>query len=153
MPIHPLGDMDPATIASPAQALRVFLVEDSPLLRNRLASMVCEEDSLEVAGVASGESEAIHKLTFTSHDVVVVDLQLKPGNGIGVVRAIRAREPQPDEARHVWIVMLTNLNLPAVRKQCEIAGADYFLDKMQEIGQLIPVLLHIARKRQATPPG
>lgn len=127
--------------------LRVFLVEDSPLLRKRLRSMVSDEPDLEIIGQAAGESEAISKLASTATDVIVVDLQLKPGNGIAVIRAARAHASEIGDTHPVWIVVLTNLNLPTVRERCEAAGANFFLDKMQDIEQLIPVLRGLARSR------
>lgn len=141
---NPPSGADPGAREPPDPHLRVFLVEDAPLLRSRLKDMVGHEHALEVVGDASGESEAIDKLRLASPDVVVVDLQLRPGSGIAVIRAARAAESRDHGARHIWIVVLTNLNLPAVRERCEAAGADFFLDKMQEIDRLIPMLRQIA---------
>ena len=50
-------------------------------------------------------------------------------------------------ADHVWIIVLTNYDLPTVRERCMAAGADHFLDKMREIDQLMPILLQIAGRK------
>jgi len=66
-----------------------------------------------------------------------------------VIRQARARnkDKDPKDDSHVWIIVLTNYDLPTVRERCMQAGADHFLDKMREIDQLIPILLGIAGRK------
>jgi len=131
---------------SPGKPLRILLVEDSPLLRSRLESMLSQYTAFKVTGLAAAEAEAIEKLDTTSYDAIVVDVELRPGSGIGVIREARARNhDRPDG--HVWIIVLTNYDLPTVRERCMSAGADYFLDKMREIDQLMPILLQISGRK------
>lgn len=131
---------------APGKPLRILLVEDSPLLRSRLESMISQYAAFKVTGLAAAEAEAIEKLETVHYDAIVVDVELRPGSGIGVIREARARNPgEPDG--HVWIIVLTNYDLPTVRERCMSAGADYFLDKMREIDQLMPVLLQIAGRK------
>ena len=65
----------------------------------------------------------------------------------GVIRQARARNKDAKDGGHVWIIVLTNYDLPTVRERCMQAGADHFLDKMREIDQLIPILLGIAGRK------
>ena len=127
--------------------LRILLVEDSPLLRSRLESMLGQYAAFKVTGLASAEAEAVEKLETVSYDAIVVDVELRPGSGIGVIRAARARNRDKGDGGHVWIIVLTNYDLPTVRERCMQAGADHFLDKMREIDQLIPILLGIAGRK------
>jgi len=126
--------------------LRILLVEDSPLLRSRLESMLAQYGAFKVTGLASAEVEAVEKLDTVPYDAIVVDVELRPGSGIGVIRAARARNPDNGDD-HVWIIVLTNYDLPTVRERCMSAGADHFLDKMREIDQLMPILLKIAGRK------
>lgn len=126
--------------------LRILLVEDSPLLRSRLESMLSQYGAFKVTGLASAEVEAVEKLDTVPYDAIVVDVELRPGSGIGVIRAARARNPDKGDD-HVWIIVLTNYDLPTVRERCMSAGADHFLDKMHEIDQLMPILLKIAGRK------
>jgi DNA-binding NarL/FixJ family response regulator len=128
--------------------LRILLVEDSPLLRNRLVRMLSEHEVMEVAGCAAAEAEAIEKLGVVPFDALVVDVELRPGSGIGVIRQVRAANIEASGHDRIPIVVLTNYDLPAVRERCMHAGADFFLDKMREIDQLIPLLLTLARRFQ-----
>jgi two-component system, OmpR family, response regulator len=132
---------------APGKPLRILLVEDSPLLRSRLESMLSQYAAFKVTGLASAEAEAIEKLDSVPYDAIVVDVELRPGSGIGVIRAARARNRQTDKEGHVWIIVLTNYDLPTVRERCMAAGADHFLDKMREIDQLMPILLQIAGRK------
>ena len=132
---------------APGKPLRILLVEDSPLLRSRLESMLSQYVAFKVTGLASAEAEAVEKLDTVAYDAIVVDVELLPGSGIGVIRAARARNRDKGDGNHVWIIVLTNYDLPTVRERCMSAGADYFLDKMREIDQLMPILLQIAGRK------
>jgi two-component system OmpR family response regulator len=132
---------------SPGTPLRILLVEDSPLLRSRLESMLSQYGAFKVTGLASAEAEAVEKLDTVPYDAIVVDVELRPGSGIGVIRAARARNPETDNGNHVWIIVLTNYDLPTVRERCMAAGADHFLDKMREIDQLMPILMQISGRK------
>ena len=135
---------------APGKPLRVLLVEDSPLLRGRLENMLSQHAAFKVTGLAAAEAEAVEKLDTVPYDAIVVDVELRPGSGIGVIRQARARNKDGKDGKdggHVWIIVLTNYDLPTVRERCMQAGADHFLDKMREIDQLIPILLGIAGRK------
>ena len=133
---------------APGKPLRILLVEDSPLLRGRLENMLSQHAAFKVTGLAAAETEAIEKLDSVPYDAIVVDVELRPGSGIGVIRQARSRNKDAkDSGSHVWIIVLTNYDLPTVRERCMQAGADHFLDKMREIDQLIPILLGIAGRK------
>lgn len=137
----------PRKNGAPGKPLRVLLVEDSPLLRGRLENMISQHAAFKVTGLAAAEAEAVEKLDSVPYDVIVVDVELRPGSGIGVIRQARTRNKDPKDGSHVWIIVLTNYDLPTVRERCMQAGADHFLDKMREIDQLIPIMLGIAGRK------
>lgn len=139
-PLQPMGARQP---------LRILLVEDSPLLRNRLIRMLSEHKVIEVVGYAAAEAEAVEKMGVVPFDALVVDVELRPGSGLGVIRQVRAASVEASGHHRIPIVVLTNYDLPTVRERCMHAGADFFLDKMREIDQLIPLLLTLARRVQA----
>lgn len=118
--------------------IRILLVEDFAPLRTRLTALLNIPGRMSVAATAETELEARKQIASTDFDVLVVDVQLREGNGIGAVR----------EARKRWIIavpsliiMLTNHALPLVRQRCLAAGADHFLDKTRQFDQLVPVIL------------
>src|SRR3954452_18494637 len=82
---------------APGKPLRILLVEDSPLLRGRLENMLSQHAAFKVTGLAAAEAEAIEKLDSVAYDAIVVDVELRPGSGIGVIRQARARNKDPKQ--------------------------------------------------------
>jgi DNA-binding NarL/FixJ family response regulator len=113
--------------------MKVFLVEDSLAIRERLRYMVGAAGS-EVVGEASGEAEAVAGVTATRPDLVVLDLCLASGSGVEALKRIKDGYPA------LRVVVLTNHVDPQYRKRCDELGADYFLDKSKEFSKL-PALL------------
>lgn len=117
--------------------LRILLIEDSRLLRDRMIGMLTVPGVMRVAGAAETEREAIALIDANDYDALVVDVELKQGSGITAIRHARlafAARRQP------LIIVLTNYSLPTVRQRCIEAGADHFLDKMQQFSQVRPLL-------------
>jgi DNA-binding NarL/FixJ family response regulator len=121
------------------QALKVFIVEDSPPIRDRLIELMDEAGGAAVVGVADTPSDAIAGILKTRPDCVVLDYQLIGGTGIDVLRAVCPKAP-----RTVFVV-LTNHAHAQYRRLCLEAGARWFLDKSTDfrkikdvIGTLVP---------------
>jgi CheY-like chemotaxis protein len=117
--------------------LRILLIEDSELLRSRLSQMLTEPGKMRVVASAASESEARRKIEADEYDVLLVDVELQEGSGIGAIRHARSVYPEP---RRPLIIVLTNYPLPAVRNRCIDAGADYFLDKMRQFQEVKPLI-------------
>jgi DNA-binding NarL/FixJ family response regulator len=62
-------------------------------MRDGLAQMIGHEPDLEVCGEATGEDDALDKLECSRPDLVIVDILLKQGNGIELIKRIKARKP------------------------------------------------------------
>ena len=118
---------------------RVFVVEDSELIRERLLSMLAGVSSVEVVGHAETASDAIAGILAARPDVVVLDIKLRAGSGIEVLRTIK---PRVGEAA---VVMLTNYATEVCRAKCLEAGAEYFLDKSNEFERLCPIIDQLKR--------
>lgn len=107
-------------------ALRVFLVEDSPLLREVLGDSIAELDGVTLAGEADGEEAALAGLQGKGADVLIVDLELRQGNGFGVLRRVQA---EPERYGRPRTVVFSTYGHHAVRQRCEGLGAEAFFDK------------------------
>lgn len=70
---------------------RVFLVDDHPLVRERLAQMIDQQPDLQVCGEASDVPEALEGLERSMPDIAVVDLSLKNSNGLELIKDMKAR--------------------------------------------------------------
>lgn len=110
--------------------MRVFVVENSAVIRERLRDMLNSIPDIKLVGEVDNETEAVRCICTLLPDVVILDFSLASGNGLGVLRRIRM---QPISIR---VIVLTNDAYPQYRKKCMDAGADYFLDKSRDIEAL-----------------
>ena len=110
--------------------MKVFLVEDAPLLRERLEALIASIPGSSTVGHAAGAEDAVRGILAERPDVVVLDLHLKQGNGFDVMRGLRAA------AFEVDIYVLTNYPLDGYRQVAERLGARGFFDKSNDIPQL-----------------
>lgn len=122
-----------------APATRVFLVEDSALIRERLLRLFEGLGGVEVVGDADSAPDAIAGIAAATPDVVVLDIKLRNGSGIDVLRHIKGFLP------HISVIMLTNYATGEYRRRCFEAGAHYFLDKTNEFQKLQGILRQLRR--------
>jgi DNA-binding NarL/FixJ family response regulator len=71
---------------------RILIVDDHPLFRRGLAATIGDESDLEVCGEAADACEALRQVAALDPDLVIVDLSLRKGHGIELVKQIRARD-------------------------------------------------------------
>lgn len=109
--------------------VRVFLADDSALIRSRVAAMLGVSD-MTIVGEAKTPQASIDGILATVPDVVVLDVQLDGGSGLQVLRAVRQAAPQ------IAFVVFSNNAGPAYRKRYLREGAARFLDKSTESDQL-----------------
>lgn len=133
---HGRGD-DAIGVQKPAAELRILLIEDSELLRSRLSQMLTDPGRMRVVASATTEKEARRKIDEGEYDVLLVDVELQEGSGIGAIRHARSVY---SALRQPLIIVLTNYPLPAVRSRCINAGADYFMDKMRQFQEVKPLI-------------
>jgi CheY-like chemotaxis protein len=135
--VTPLSSESPRPpVAQPE--LRILLVEDSAPLRVRLAELLTEPGVMRVTATAATEMDACSLIASQDFDALVVDVELRQGSGINVVRNARTRWVVPPLP---LIIVLTNYALPTVKDRCLSAGADHFLDKMRQFDQMYPLIL------------
>ncbi|HEX7327553.1 MAG TPA: response regulator [Casimicrobiaceae bacterium] len=140
------GDAADVTGKSSGDALplRVLLIEDSPLIRERLAETIIVAGRIEIVGQADSEHAAIGLLASTAWHAMVLDLQLRHGTGLGVLRALVS--VRPPGAR---VIVLTNYAFPQYRAKSLALGADHFLDKAREYHRVREILDTLAQGRAA----
>lgn len=114
--------------------LKVVIVDDSALVRERLAAMVSDLEGVELVGQAANASEALEIIQRLKPDAVILDIRMPGGNGIQVLETIKADEAAP------VIIILTAFPYRQYRQKCLSAGADYFFDKATEFEQVAEVL-------------
>ena len=125
-------------------ALRIFLVEDSAMLRDRLSEAIATWGAVRMVGHAETEAAADAALRAGDWDVLILDLQLLQGTGLGVLRNLRAyRKPGTS------VIVLTNYAIPSYRARSMELGADYFFDKTKDFSKIKEVFSELAEKKRA----
>jgi len=122
-------------IDRPQQPLKVFLVEDSRLLRERLMEEIACARETEFVGYAESESEAVTKLNRLECDAIVLDINLARGSGFKVLTSVRA-----DRTRRPQIIVFTGYAYPHYRNLAMEAGADFFFDKATDFKLLLEII-------------
>lgn len=114
--------------------LKVVIIEDSWLVRETLESILGELSGVEVVGGADDEYSAIEVLQRELPDLAIVDLQLRAGSGIGVLRALSRN---PDRFGHPRAVVFSHHGKTVVRERCFSLGVERFFDKGTQIEDLL----------------
>ena len=114
--------------------LKVFITDDSVLVRERLVGLISELEAVELVGQAENAPEAIEAIQRLRPDVVILDIRLPGGNGIEVLKTIKQNAPAP------MVIMLTAFPYRQFYEKCRAAGAEYFFDKASEFHRIVEVL-------------
>lgn len=120
--------------------LRVFVVEDLVPVRDMIVEGVDEIIGAQVAGLADTEAEAMSWLRENDCDVLILDLELREGNGLGVLKALAAEQLQPKLVKIVY----SNHVTPSTRRLATQFGAAYFFDKTLHSSQLFKLLQELS---------
>lgn len=111
---------------------KTFFVEDNATIRDNLIATLTELSDLQAVGFADTEAAALEWLAGNADwQLLVVDLWLRQGSGMGVLSATRER--RPDQR----VVVLSNYATADMRKRCAELGADAVFDKSNEIDALL----------------
>jgi len=81
------------TRSAPQNLKRILLVDDHPMVRERLTEAILREPDLTVCGEAEDRFQAMEKIAATRPDLAIVDLTLKRSHGMELIKDIRSRHP------------------------------------------------------------
>ena len=113
---------------------KVYVVDDSDFVRERVIEMLSELEEVEIVGETGDPLEALAAIRQIVPDAVILDIRLPGRSGVEVLRDLKKEEPSP------VVIILTNYPYPQYRKECNEAGADYFLNKSSEFNKIAEVL-------------
>lgn len=127
--------------------IRVFTVDDHPLLRSGIAAVLQRAEDILLVGEAANGKEAVENFRIHRPDVTLMDVQMPVMNGIDAIVAIRAEFP---EAR---FAVLTTYDGDVQALRALKAGATGYLLKSMLREELIDTIRTIHAGRQRIPPG
>ena len=104
---------------------RVLIVDDHPMMRAGLTAQIADEADLEVCGEAEDIAGALTAVQSSSPDLAIVDISLKEGHGIDLVKEIKSRFPS------VKMLVLSAYQESLYAERALRAGAMGYLNKQE----------------------
>jgi DNA-binding NarL/FixJ family response regulator len=126
--------------------IRVFSVDDHPLLREGIAAIINNQQDMQVIAQAANGQDAIQHFKKHQPDVTLMDLRLPDMSGIDAMVAIRAEFP---EAR---IILLTTFEGDVEIKRALEAGARGYLLKSMPPKELVEAIRQVHAGKKRIPP-
>jgi len=109
---------------------KLFLVEDSPPVLERLISLLGTLPNTRIVGHAAGAEEAARAILAIRPDLVVLDLRLAQGTGFDVLIELHGK------ATGIDVYVLSSFSYAPYRRQAERLGARAFFDKSSDMERL-----------------
>ena len=113
-----------------AEPFRVYLVEDSPILRKRVETMLATIPGMTFVGYSGEATAAAKEIEALRPDAVILDIHLSQGTGFDVLRRLKRNKVA------TAVFVLTNYATDAYRATAEGLGARALFDKSTEFERL-----------------
>ena len=118
-------------------AVRVLIADDHELFANSLMSVLCEDERVEVVGIAENGERAVELASELQPDVILMDVRMPVLDGLGATRRIREAHPSAQ------ILLMTGTDSP-IEAEVAAAGAAAFLRKEAGVQELREVFFEVA---------
>lgn len=123
------------------RAYRVLIVDDHPIVREGLERLLSRESDLVVCGQAEDASRALELLASAHPDLAIVDISLASGNGLDLVRQMRAKSPE------IRILVSSMHDESLYAERALRAGARGYINKQQATEKIVEALRRILDDR------
>lgn len=124
-----------------SDTMKVFMVEDSAVIRERLKRLLAEIPEVQVVGETGDAQVGLAAILEQRPDVVLLDIHILNGNGIDVLQRLKQEPAAPA------VIILTDYPYPEYRRVCLEAGADFFFVKSTEFEQIVPALQKLNQQK------
>ncbi len=121
--------------------IRVFIVDDHPLVREWLASLLRLQPDLDICGEAGEPAPAIAAMSVAPPDVAIVDLSLKRGSGLELIKDMRQQLPTVRVLVHSMHEEITDI------ERTLRAGARGYVMKRESTGQIVTAIRQVHEGR------
>ncbi len=120
---------------------RVYIIDDHPFVREWLANLLGLERDLLVVGQSGDPVEALAAMSALPPDVAVVDLTLKRGSGLELIKGLRVQAPE------VAVVVLSMHEEITDIERAFRAGAAGYVMKQESTGQIVAAIREVRSGR------
>lgn len=117
--------------------VKIFLVDDHPLVREWLTNLIHQQPDLQVCGEAESPAEALDGIAKANPDVAVVDISLKDGSGLELIKDLRAVRPS------VAVVVLSMHSESLYAERALRAGARGYVMKRETAKKVIVAIRQV----------
>jgi DNA-binding NarL/FixJ family response regulator len=129
------------TVKSSAGKKRVLIVDDHPIVRERLGELIALEPDLIVCGEAEDGHGALEAVETSSPDVAIVDISLKDTYGIELIKDMKIRHPK------LPVLVLSMHDESTYAERALRAGAKGYLNKQEATKKVISALRQVLAGR------
>lgn len=120
--------------------ITVVIVDDSAVLRQRVAASLAAIPGVRVAGEAADGTEGLALVEKLKPQALILDIELPSLNGMEVLRLVKKADNPP------VVMMLSIFAHPLFRKRCAELGADHYFHKLTEFEGVARVCSELARR-------
>jgi DNA-binding NarL/FixJ family response regulator len=139
--------MKPAANAARPERRRVFLVDDHPLVREWLASLMALEPDLEICGQTEDAAAALAALALARPDAIVVDLSLPRSSGLELIKDVKVQFPA------MRILVLSMIEEVSVVERALRSGAHGYVVKRESGAKIVEALRAVLDGKFYANPG
>lgn len=118
------------------QPVTVFIVDDSAQLAEMLGELLADPGNVQIVGTADSVAGALAEIRRAPPDVVVVDLQLRDGNGFEIAEGIASMADKPATE----VVFFTNHTSPEFARRARELNVAHFFDKSKDHAKIVEVV-------------
>lgn len=118
---------------------RILIVDDHPMVREGLGMRISAQRDLELCGEAATEDEALALVQQTSPDLMLVDISLKSGHGLELIKRVKSRYPA------VRMLVVSGFQESLYAERAMRAGAMGYLNKQESNEKALEAIRTVLR--------
>ena len=118
-------------MAKKAAKAQIYLVDDHPLIRGSLVGLLNSQPDFAICGEADSASLAMQEIMALQPQLAIVDISLKDGSGLELIKALKAKIPQ------LFVLVLSMHDEKLYAERCIRAGASGYVMKSESARRIV----------------